>query len=224
MNTYEVWKKHPKFKYMEVSNFGQVRNCKPYSVQSNLKTKERSLTPRNKIYSLHESHGYKYVSYSEDGKGYTLRVHRLVAEIFIPNPDNLPYVNHKDGDKTNNNVLNLEWCSAKENTDHAIKNNLMKPKEHWEKVKDKMKCPESIFSPIEVYDKNNNFVAEFKSIADTARWIQSIGKSKGKCRTIEIEILKILTKKKKSAYGYVYFYKNKKKGSETIETVNKEVE
>lgn len=62
-----------------------------------------------------KTHGYLYVTLFRDGKRYYLRVHRLVAEAFIPNPDNLPEVNHKDEDKTNNFAFNLEWCTSHDN-------------------------------------------------------------------------------------------------------------
>lgn len=64
--------------------------------------------------------GYKSVGLYIGGKQKRFRVHRLVAIMFIPNPDNKPYVNHIDGDKSNNHANNLEWCTQKENVHHAI--------------------------------------------------------------------------------------------------------
>lgn len=63
--------------------------------------------------------GYKQVSLHKSGKQDTKTVHRLVAEAFLPNPNNLPYINHKDEDKTNNDVSNLEWCTHQYNTEYS---------------------------------------------------------------------------------------------------------
>lgn len=69
-------------------------------------------------------HNYTQTVLYKDGKDYPFQVHRLIAETFIPNPDNLPYVNHKDGNKHNNHVDNLEWVTASQNSRHAIKTGL----------------------------------------------------------------------------------------------------
>lgn len=69
--------------------------------------------------------GYLKVTLSKNGECRKFFLHRLVALQFIPNPDNLPQVNHKDGNKLNNNVDNLEWCTKKDNQNHAALNGLM---------------------------------------------------------------------------------------------------
>lgn len=70
--------------------------------------------------------GYLCVGLWKNKKGYTSYIHRLLAIHFIPNPDNLPEVNHKDGNKLNNSIENLEWCTHKENMQHAHNNGLIK--------------------------------------------------------------------------------------------------
>lgn len=93
-----------------VSNTGRIRRIGSDKDKAP-KTKER----------------YDQVDLYKDGKRTTKRVHILVAEAFVPNPDNKPEVNHKDGNKRNNNADNLEWVSHKENCEHAWKTGLAKP-------------------------------------------------------------------------------------------------
>lgn len=68
---------------------------------------------------------YLKVGLTKNGKTKRFYLHRLVAQHFIENPQNLPQVNHKDGNKFNNDVSNLEWCTKKQNQEHAVRNSLM---------------------------------------------------------------------------------------------------
>ena len=77
-----------------------------------------------KLTEITNRYGYKVVTLHINGKQYQKRINRLVAMAFIKNPNGLPQVNHIDGDKSNNNVSNLEWCTAIYNTNHAIKTGL----------------------------------------------------------------------------------------------------
>lgn len=71
--------------------------------------------------------GYAHVTLYINKKGKRVKIHRLVATAFIPNPNNKPYVNHIDGIRSNNNVENLEWVTASENTQHAVDTGLFLP-------------------------------------------------------------------------------------------------
>lgn len=78
---------------------------------------------REKIKALTDNgHGYLHLTLCKNGKQRHVYVHRLVAEVFIPNPNKLPEVNHKDENKQNNNVNNLEWCTKKYNNCYGTKN------------------------------------------------------------------------------------------------------
>lgn len=78
--------------------------------------------------------GYRYYRLSKNGVKKMFYAHRLVAEYFLENPKNLPVVNHKDGNKLNNNVENLEWTSYSENTQHWRDNNsiIIRPREYYQ--------------------------------------------------------------------------------------------
>ncbi len=98
--------------YFQVSNMGNI-----YSKRSNRILKQtKSKT------------GYWAFATRINGIAHCLRVHRLVAEAFIPNPESKPYVNHKDGCKTNNILSNLEWVTAKENSAHSWSTGLQLPR------------------------------------------------------------------------------------------------
>lgn len=80
-----------------------------------------------KVQKTGRQHNYCVVSYTENGKQKHVYVHRLVAQAFIPNPNNYPQVNHLDGNPLNNAVENLEWCTPKMNVEHAYLTGLSDP-------------------------------------------------------------------------------------------------
>lgn len=101
-NMEEIWKDIAGYEGLyQVSNLGNVKSF----FDNNGKRRDHILSGGN------DTDGYKLVLLYKDKKRSTKRVHRLVAEAFLPNPDNLPQVNHKDEDKSNNCVDNLEYCS-----------------------------------------------------------------------------------------------------------------
>lgn len=113
----------------EVSNFGQVKSL---AREKNNKGKIQKIQER----ILRQAKtNYPSVSLWLEGVLKVKKVHRIVAEAWLPNPDHKPEVNHKDGNRFNNHVNNLEWATRKENTHHAMVNKLMPSGESHKKSK-----------------------------------------------------------------------------------------
>ena len=113
----EQWKPIQEFNgEYEVSNLGRVRSMKRYY----------GLVGRIMPQTIQRK-GYYAVTFWMNNKAYCRKVHRLVIEAFTPNPDNLPCINHIDGNKLNNHVSNLEWCTYQANMQHAVRTGLTHP-------------------------------------------------------------------------------------------------
>ena len=129
----EIWKDIPNYEnYYQVSNFGNIRSLDRYYAGKNLKGKPIKLSP-NKF-------GYLRFTVKKDSITKSLHVHRVVLLTFNP-IDKEKQVNHIDGNKSNNRLENLEWCTDSENKIHAYKNGLMVGGNEYSKHKVKSNFP-----------------------------------------------------------------------------------
>lgn len=119
----EIWKDIAGYEgYYQISNLGRVKSLERIAI-----TKIGSKQPVNEriLVAGYDTAGYYRVALCKNAKSRTRKVHRLVAQAFIPNPENKKTVNHKNGIKDDNRVENLEWATYKENNDHAIDTGLL---------------------------------------------------------------------------------------------------
>lgn len=171
----EIWKPVPEFEgRYEVSTEGRVRSW--VNNYGNRRNEPKILNPRN------DRDGYSKVALCNKGKMNNFLVHRLVAMTFIQNPLNLPCINHKDEDKTNNRIDNLEWCDRKYNNNYGSRN------ERISKVNSR-----SVLQ----YDRFGNLVKEWSSTIEVSR-------QTGWCHG---NISKCCNGKYNTAYGFVWRYK-----------------
>ena len=145
----EIWKDIEGYEGLyQVSNLGRVKSLNYHR------------TGKEKILRLEKSQGYYIADLCINGKAKHYKVHRLVAEAFIPNPENLPEINHKDENPSNNNVNNLEYCDRKYNNSYGSRNERSKQKQ----INDINKSV-----PIVQIDLNNDTVAIWPSMAEAQR-------------------------------------------------------
>ena len=171
LNYMEIWKDIKDYPNYQVSSEGRVK-----SLGNNKTRKEKILNGCN------NGDGYLRVNLCKDGKRKLFYVHRLVAQAFLDNPNNLPEINHIDEeDKTNNCVSNLEWCDRKYNINYGTRT------ERFIKSK-------SI--PILQFSKTGDFIRKWNSAKEASR-VLGINQN---------HIPSCCKGKRKSSYGYVWMY------------------
>lgn len=125
MQTQEIWKDIKTHEGLyQVSNQGRVRSLDAYNICRSRSGNEFVRLRKGRVLKFQLHNGYLWTVIC-NRKPTTISAHRAVALAFIPNPENKPEVNHKDGNKQNNNDWNLEWCTPMENTQHAIRTGLI---------------------------------------------------------------------------------------------------
>ena len=115
----EIWKNVEGYEgFYQVSNLGRIRSLDRY-VNGNHITCDFQFVKGKMLKLKNNRSGYPTVMLRKNGTFKTVLVHRLVAKAFIPNPNNLPYINHKDENPTNSTVTNLEWCTPTYNLKYS---------------------------------------------------------------------------------------------------------
>ena len=154
----EIWKDIEGYeKLYQVSNKGRVKSLEREIVYKD--GRKKMLQEKILHLSLNDL-GYYHVMLSKNGMPKRYKVHRLVAKAFIPNPSNLPIINHKDENPKNNNTENLEWCDQKYNVNYGTA---------IERGKSKLQNRSDLSKRVVQFTLDEKFVAEYNSASEVER-------------------------------------------------------
>ena len=156
----EIWKDIQGYEgYYQISNLGNVKSLERTIIRSDGVVQVRKERIMNKRIS---TDGYYIAKFNVNKKSKSIAIHRLVAQHFIPNPDNLPEVNHIDTNRKNNRVDNLEWCTHQENVAHSAQ------KGHY---KTRYGACNGRARKIAIYDNQHSLIEIFDYIGDCALYM-----------------------------------------------------
>lgn len=165
MKSNEIWKDIKGYEGLyQVSNLGRIKSVDRIVIMKHYSGCNATHSYKGKILKQQkDKYGYMRVALSKNGKIKLKQVHRLVAETFIPNPENKPTVNHEDGNKENNVVANLSWATHQEQTMHAFKTGLIdNSKKNYKEIGKKISISKCV--PILQCDKDNNVIKKWQGI------------------------------------------------------------
>lgn len=204
----EVWKDVKGYEgYYQVSNMGRVKSMRV------LKTPKNGVICRKDSFlSTKATHDKQYITVAlcRDGEKTQAKVHRLVAEAFIPNPKNLPFVNHKDENPSNNCADNLEWCTHEYNLQYSMERN--KP------YKTKRERPKNELLPLCAYTLSGEFVGRFDSVWEA---IEKLGIKSNSPRGARNNIRMCCKGKSRNAFGYRWRYADSKEFPQYVDSRSK---
>lgn len=174
---------------MNIENKNEWREIPNYDGMYLVSTKgEIYSKKRNKLLAPFTTEkGYLRATLSKESKLTKFRVHRLVAQMFIPNPDDKPEVNHKDFNKKNNHITNLEWSTMAENHDHALEGNKAAPRK-----------------PVYMICPKTNQMFKFPSIMEATRHLNPTIKERKALVNYSKSIRKVLAGTLKTHKGYMF--------------------
>ena len=183
----EIWKDIDGYEGLyQVSNFGNVKR-----LDYRFTKEDYILTPKiNKK-------GYLWVALFRDSKYKCFLIHRLVGNAFIPNSDGLPFINHKDEDRTNNRVENLEWCTPSYNVRYSLERHPQRHKNRPRKIGGKV-SPYKHKSKVIQLSKDGEQIKIWNMISEITNETNWRGSS----------IVEVCEGNRKSAYGYIWRFAN----------------